>query len=268
MPTLGVVPYLNALPLYRTLEEEGIPILRAVPAQLSSRLTEGACDAAIIPIVDYFRGVGEQVISDSCIGTDGAVRSVLLFHRAPITSLTRIAVDTSSHTSVALLRVLLADAFGVQPEFIPHAPQLEAMLESAEAALVIGDNALEAAASPQLRETQILDLGAAWKELTGLPFVFAAWVTRRGLSEVARDELAEVLNQARDAGTENLAAIVQHNPIRTSLSDQQIADYLRHAVDFHLTERHHAGMEEFRRRCEAHGLTRNWIHKASEGFPP
>ena len=248
MLTLGSVPYLNALPLYRTLETSGnAQILRVVPARLGKHLQSGECAAALLPIVDHFRDPQSSLISDACIGSDGAVRSVLLFMKKPPREIQRVAADTSSHTSVALLRVLLADVFGIRPSFVDHAPNLETMLQNHDAALIIGDNALEAAQNPP--DAEILDLGAQWKQLTGLPFVFAAWITR-GQTE----NLGEVLSRARDEGEANLKQIVEENPISTRLSPFQIEDYLRHAVTFHLNENHRAGLEEFRARCQKHEL--------------
>jgi chorismate dehydratase len=249
MLTLGSVPYLNALPLYRTLETSGAArILRVVPSQLEAHLRRGECAAALCPIVDHFRDPQSFLVSDACIGSDGAVRSVLIFSKVAPEKIQTLAADTSSHTSVALSRVLLADAYGVRPAFQNHAPNLETMLESCDAALIIGDPALEAAQTPP--GVEILDLGAEWKKLTGLPFVFAAWLAREKTSE----NLDEILSAARDDGEKTLRQIVAQNPIPTRLSADQIEDYLRHAVTFHLDENHRAGMEEFRRRCAQHGL--------------
>lgn len=263
MFTLGVVPYLNALPLYRTLEtREEVRVVRVVPSKLAAMLERGECDAAIMPVVDFLRGTGEQIISDACIGTktegEGNVRSVLLFHRVPLEKIRSGAVDSSSHSSVALTRIILADAHGVLPPFIEHAPNLAQMLQAHDAALLIGDAALEAKAAVEVSidnaPHHILDLGAAWKELTGLPFVFAAWITRRGLDENAREELAGVLQSARDEGFADLPQIVAGSPIKTTIPNAQIEDYLRHAIDFHLSDSHRKGMEEFRVRCEKYDL--------------
>lgn len=248
MLTLGSVPYLNALPLYRTLETSGnAQILRIVPARLGKHLQNNECAAALLPIVDHFRDPQSSLISDACIGSDGAVRSVLLFMKKPPREIQSVAADTSSHTSVALLRVLLADTFGVRPSFVDHAPNLETMLQNHDAALIIGDNALEAAQNPP--GVEILDLGAQWKQLTGLPFVFAAWIAKK-----QTENLGEILSRARDEGEANLKQIVAENPIPTRLSPTQIEDYLRHAVTFHLDENHRAGLEEFRARCHKHEL--------------
>jgi len=261
--TLGVVSYLNALPLYRTLEARGeVRIIRVVPSKLAGLLEAGECDAAIMPVVDFLRGVGESIISDACIGTKlegaGNVRSVLLFHRVPLEKIGSVAVDTSSHSSVALTRIILADAHGVLPPFHEHAPNLAQMLRHHEAALLIGDAALEAKAAVEVSidnpKAHILDLGAAWKELTGLPFVFAAWIARRGLTESAREELAGVLQLSRDEGYASIPQIVAQSPIDSTIPDAQIEDYLRHAIEFHLSDSHRKAIEEFRVRCGKYGL--------------
>src|SRR5437867_4161564 len=145
--TLGVVPYLNALPLYRTAETGGAAkIVRAVPSRLAAFLDSGECDAALLPIVDHLRGAGTGLVSNACIGNkfagSGAMRSVLLFTRAPLSQISQIqsvAVDTNSHTSVALLRIILADAYKALPPFVEHAPDLNAMPRAHDAALLIGD---------------------------------------------------------------------------------------------------------------------------------
>ena len=100
----------------------------------------------------------------------------------------------------------------------------------------------------------MLDLGAAWKKHTGLPFVFAAWVARKGLSENDARELGEILSAVRDEGFSDLPKVVAQNPIATTLPDAQIETYLREAVEFHFSAAHRAGLEEFRRRCEKHDL--------------
>ena len=257
MFTIGTVSYLNALPLYRTLEMTGtVRVVRAVPARLTPVLARGECDAALIPIVDYLRGVGSGLISNACIGSTGAVRSVLMFHRVPIQDIKSVAADTSSHTSVALLRVILADGYGIEPPFIEHAPDVDQMLATHDAALIIGDRALEAALAMREREDiQIMDLGEAWlNRVAHQPFVYAAWVARTGLAADAREELAALLNAARDQGERELPSIVANNPVATNLAPAQIEDYLRHAIEFHLTAAHRAGLEEFRERCRRHGL--------------
>jgi chorismate dehydratase len=253
MIRLGVVPYLNALPLYHTLlASNDIQVVRAVPSQLAPQLARGECDVALIPIVEHFRGVGETVISDACIGSSQAVRSVLLFHRVPLQEISSVAVDHSSRTSVALLRVVLEEGYGLNPAFVEHPPRFDAMLQAHDAALLIGDNALEATPQAQQNGTAILDLGLAWKQITGLPFVYAAWVARRGLEPEAQAELTTLLNHARDEGTQHIAEIARD--ATANIPAATIESYLREAIEYSLTPQHRAGMAEFERRCLAKGL--------------
>jgi chorismate dehydratase len=255
MFTVGTVSYLNSLPLYRPLELSGtVKIVRAVPSLLSRILADGKCDVALIPVIEHFRGVGEQIISDACIGATGDVRSVLLFSRKPILEIETVALDTSSRTSVALLRIILADVYGLRPTWGTHGPDLDAMLEKNHAALLIGDPALEARKTAAEKGLIVLDLAAAWTKLTGLPFVFAAWVTRRGLAPSRAIELAKILNAARDEGLANIDEIVRTNPIATTISPAEIRSYLTESIEHSLTNKHRAGLEEFRLRCLSHGL--------------
>jgi chorismate dehydratase len=250
--TLGVVSYLNGLPLYRTLEvdhPEQFTCIIKPPSQLVPMLHAGEVDTAQIPIVGYLRGVGEALVPECAIACDGAVRSVKLFSRVPLGQVKRVAVDVSSNTSVALLRIVLADRYGLKPEFTDHKPSLEEMLAQNDAALIIGDSCLE---QEPMNVAVTLDLGAEWKALTGLPFVFAAWVTRRGLPNAA--ELASALIEAKREGLKRIDWIAQTARDGTALSVDEIKRYLTENVVFDFTPRHLQGLREFARRCRNHGL--------------
>ncbi|MCS6862813.1 MAG: menaquinone biosynthesis protein [Abditibacteriales bacterium] len=250
--TLGVVSYLNGLPLYRTLQvdhPEQFTCVVKPPSQLVPLLEAGAVDAAQIPIVGYLRGVGEALVPDCAIACDGAVRSVKLFARVPLRQIKRVAVDASSNTSVALLRIVLADRYGLEPEFVAHTPSLDEMLAQHDAALLIGDACMEQEPS---NVAEALDLGAEWKALTGLPFVFAAWVTRRGLENATA--LASALIAAKREGLRRLDWIARTALDGTTLPVEEIKRYLMENVTFDFTYRHLQGLREFARRCQRHGL--------------
>jgi len=254
MFTLGVVSYLNALPLYRTLEASGkVDVIPVLPSKLAELLDAGKVDAAMMPIIDHLRGVGDGIVGNACIGATGAVRSVRMHANVAPERITAVAADTSSHTSVALLHILLKDLYNIEPRFVDHKPNLDRMLQSCDAALIIGDTALEIAESP-VKSTFMLDLAEGWQQLTGLSFVFAAWIARRGLSSSQKSELSELLNSARDDGLANLKKIVEENIIPTAMSKAQIEEYLRHSIEFTITPAHQAGIEEFARRATSHQL--------------
>lgn len=284
--TIGTVPYLNALPLIYALPahrenligEKPIPLapqlslppreysqgessrlISAVPSHLAPMLARGECDVALIPVVEHFRGVGAEIISDACVGSSGPVRSVLLFHKVAPERIRRVALDESSRTSSAMLRVILRDAYGIEPQFVEAAPNLEAMFNNREysqvdAALLIGDPALESALHAAQFGCEILDLACAWKTLTGLPFVFAAWVTRKNLPPQDIATLARVLANARDEGVKNVEIIARDAAPVGRVPQDEIEDYLRHAIEYVMTDAHRAGLEEFRRRVFANGL--------------
>ena len=258
MLKLGVVPYLNALPLYRVLDRcDDIEIVAAVPSQLSQILQRGEVDVALLPVVEHFRGVGEAIISNSCIGCTREVRSVLLFSNVPFRAIQSVALDSSSRTSVALTRVILADSFALSPQFHDAPPDLETMLRGCDAALLIGDPALVAAQNyaSQIESgvLRVLDLGRAWFQLTQLPFVFAAWVVRENLPNA--DEIERLLDAARENGTSQIAQIATDAAQTSPLSSEVIENYFRHNIEYSMTAAHRQGLDEFRRRYALHGLT-------------
>ena len=250
---IGTVSYLNALPLVEPLVGKGHEILRAVPSVLAPMLDRGKCDVALIPVVEWFRGVGSELVSDACIASSREVRSVLLFHRGPVEEVRRIALDQSSRTSVALLEVILRDVYEVRSNSTVLSPDLATMLEHNDGALLIGDAALEARAQCEALGAQILDLGAAWTKLTGLPFVYAAWIARRELAAEQLTELSHLLSAARDEGMTQFDALAAAH-VSPALDASTIRTYYTDAIEYRLTEAHRAGLGEFRRRCAVHGL--------------
>lgn len=194
---LGTVPYLNAVPLLEGLEAVA-EIVAAVPGELSERLSAGELDAALLPVAEAFRGVGDGFLGRYGIASEGPVASVLLFLRRALTEVRDVALDPASRTSAALARYLVGEATHGQARFRSASrPGPSPASEAGEAVLVIGDAALEAARHWQ---GPMVDLGATWTALTGLPFVFARWTARRGLSPVERADLASVLDAAAERG--------------------------------------------------------------------
>ena len=244
---LGVVSFLNALPLYATLREQtDICIVPALPARLADGLNAGLYDAALMPVVDHLRGVGDGLLGNAIVGATGRVQSVMLFSNVPIEKVKSIALDTSSHSSVALTTIIARDFYGLHPQMIHHAPDVAAMLRAADAALLIGDPALIAMQNPG--DLYIYDLAAEWQKFTGLSFIFAAWAARDGLDN--RDELANILNRARDEGKANIAQIVANEKLPPQLSPAIVENYLSNIIEHRRTPAHSAGLDEFARRLK------------------
>ena len=244
---LGVVSFLNALPLYATLRErEDICVIPALPARLAEGLSAGIYDAALMPVVDHLRGVGDGLLGDAIVGATGRVRSVMLFSKVAIENVKSIALDTSSHSSVALTTIVARDFYGLNPRLIHHAPDVAAMLGAADAALLIGDPAL--IVMQNLGDLYVYDLAAEWKKFTGLSFVFAAWAARDGLEPEKRDELARILNHARDEGRACIPQLVAAENLPPQLSPAIVENYLSNIIEHTRTPAHSAGLNEFARR--------------------
>ncbi len=193
---VGAVSYLNAKPLYYGLEayEPAIHLDIDLPSRLAARLASGDLDVALIPSVEYFRGVaaGYEIFPGFAIAARGPVRSVKLFSRVPFERIRRLALDEGSRTSQALTRVWLDAAHGVRPAVIETLPMGVSPLEStADAVLVIGDRAMKV---PDAPFHAVVDLAEAWQAMTGLPFVFALWVARPGVN---LGDLPAVLDRCR-----------------------------------------------------------------------
>jgi len=243
---LGAVSYLNAEPTVYGLEQEpGFRVERDLPARVAERLHAGEVDLGLVPSIEYAFG-RYAIVPGVAIASRGPVRSVRLFHRGPIEGVKRIALDTSSRASAGLVRVLLHARLGRDPEYVPMAPGLEAMLRSADAALLIGDPALDL-----VSDVDALDLGDEWTRLTGLPFVYAFWAGPEGALDragVAR------LQEALASGLASLAEIARRQAQGNAARAATYEAYLRESISYRLGEPERAGLLEFYRRAHALSL--------------
>jgi chorismate dehydratase len=252
---LGAVGYLNARPLVYGLEARPQFRLRYdVPSECSRLLHEGAIDLGLIPSIEYLRGGPYEIVPDLAIASDGPVASVLIFTKRPMADVRSIALDTSSRTSVALVRVLCARLFTITPTLEPRGPDLDDMLSRCDAALIIGDKALfqepalERGASEAI---ETIDLGKAWRELTGLPFVYAFWAGRPGV--LAPDDV-QALVRARDEGVVRPDSLAREYLATTPRWQTLGAEYLRHNISYHLGEREREGLQLFYRFAAEAGV--------------
>jgi chorismate dehydratase len=245
---LGAVGYLNARPLVWGLDRSPRFDLRYdLPSECARLLHAGDIDLGLIPSIEYLRGDSYRIVPDLAIASAGPVNSVALFTTRPMSDVRSIRMDTSSRTSVALVRVLCTRLFKIAPAIESHAPDLNAMLQGADAALVIGDVAL--LASPETldattRAITKIDLGEAWTSMTGLPFVWAFWAGPPGVLS-AGDVAA--LQDARDAGVAQAEAVAQEY-FREAPQHREIgARYLRDNIKYYLGGSERAGLELFYR---------------------
>jgi cyclic dehypoxanthinyl futalosine synthase len=250
---VAAVGYLNARPLCEGLDRQPssaqIRLDCATPSEVARRIAEDEADVALMPVAAA-AAIGDlRVVRGSAVAARGAVRSVVLVGARPIDELEELSVDLSSRTSVVLARLLLrARRGGREPRLLGCSPR-EAIesVGGARGALVIGDPALEI----EGRFPHVLDLGLAWKEWTGLPFVFAAWFGRPGSLSAERERL---LAEAKRAGLERRDAIADAHAERTGLSPASLRDYLRSAVCYELGDEERRGLERFYSEAAAAGL--------------
>jgi len=210
-----------------------------IPAGCADQLASGGADIGIVPSFELTRQELE-IIPGAGIACYGAVRSILLISKCPAAQIRTLAVDSSSRTSVELVRVILERRYGADPLQIPHAPDLEAMLGIADAALIIGDPAL--AIDPASLPWHVYDLGAEWLELTALPMVFAVWAGHAGAVTPA---VAEAFRSSCRYGLEHMDEIVAAESAARGFSQAVIREYLTRHIVHELNERDYRGMELF-----------------------
>jgi chorismate dehydratase len=183
-----------------------------------------------------------------CVAAHHEVRSVLLVSRVPISEVRRVALDTNSRTSATLIRILLRERWGLSPEYLHERPDPERMLAEADAALVIGDPALRVDRERYL----ITDLAAEWKELTGLPFVFAVWAVR---PEVEIPDLPFYFKSSLRYGLSSLDTLVREAAAEMGIDTSEVRAYLTENLSFFLQKEEMVEtLDAFYQRAYEHGL--------------
>lgn len=237
---IGSVPYLNAVPLTRGIESE---LIFAPPSRLAEKLRQGDLDAALVSITEVLFNDRYDVLDGVAIASLGEVYSVLLAHKKPLESVTEVYCDPASLTGMNLLKVLLAER-NLFPQFKP----LEAYAAAPEKdfVLLIGDPAIDFQRASHPHE--IFDLGAAWTEMTRLPFVFAVWALRRG---VENSDLRRELREAKRFGIDTLDAIIE---TRDEYDEDFRRDYFEWNIQYHLAQDEKRGIAKFCELLQKHKL--------------
>lgn len=235
---VGIVSYLNTRPLIYGLRQEPIAsqieLWEDTPARLADMLVKGEIDLGLVPVAAIPHLPTYQVVGDYCIGTEGEVASVCLFSEVPLEQIETVYLDYQSRSSVALLKWIMQEYWGIKPRLIEAENEdFRAEIKGTSAGLVIGDRAFE----QRKISTFIYDLGSEWKKITGLPFVFAAWVSVKPLSA----EFIRAFNEANAIGLKALDIILKD--IRFDLYD--LRKYYTIHVSYPLDEAKRKGMEKF-----------------------
>jgi len=220
-------------------QREAVDLSFRIPSECATEVACGAADVGIIPSVelnqnDYgrVRGLG--------IASRGPVRSILLVSSKPFREIQTLAGDLSSRTSVALARIILARRYGTEPRVVPHAPDLTSMLHTADAALIIGDPALQI--DPQTLGLRALDLGAEWSDMTGLPMVFAIWAGRK---EAVTPEVEAMFHASYQFGRKHLDEIIRMEAGSRGISEELARQYLTRHIVCELGGAEYRGLELF-----------------------
>lgn len=206
---VGIVNYLNTRPLIYGLERppinELIEIKGDYPARVADMLISGEMDVALVPVAVLASLPEYYIVGNYCIGTEGEIASVALFSEVPLREIKKVYLDYQSRSSVALLKYLMKESWKINPEVVnAEGEDYRKLIKGTTAGLVIGDRALE----QRNKSAFIYDLGSEWKKFTGLPFVFAAWVSLRQLPE----EFIRIFDQANEAGVHLADKIAEDIP--------------------------------------------------------
>lgn len=261
MPDLRIsaISFLNTAPLMWDFEHgdagRDFKIEYTIPSRCAAALAANQADIGIIPAFTYAEIPNLVILPNVAIAARDKVRSILLFSKKPLEEVRTIATDTSSRTSVALLQILLTKFFGGNRKLTPQAPQLQAMLQHHDAALLIGDSALQ---SESASGFHVYDLAHLWRRLTGHAFVFAFWAMRLdSLDRVPEGlDVTKVFQQSRDHGLQpdSLDVIAREWSPRLQLSESEIRSYLTNNIHYYLDRECHAGLKLFLESAEEIGL--------------
>ncbi len=259
---IGTVKFLNAWPLTHGLAgREDVALRTGVPSALAGMLKRGEVDVAMAPSIDYFRlaaGRGERAraggatgfvaLPVAAIGSRGAVGSVRLFAWAEVEELRRVVLDSASHTSNALARIILARRFGVRPHFVMSEDMAAAAGRTPDAEVVIGDRAL---VMERPRAKWALDLGEEWERFVHLPFVYAFWVAR---ADGPVELLVELLSQARDSGLAAREQLAARAARELNIPAATTGPYLMEQVRYGFGAKERNGLRAFYRMAVEEGL--------------
>ncbi|MBX3355477.1 MAG: menaquinone biosynthesis protein [Phycisphaeraceae bacterium] len=257
---LGVVRYLNTLPLIHGLDRlHGLELVHDVPARLIERLAADEVEMALCSTIDLSAASPSfEVVPVGCLACHGETLTVRLFARRPLHEVRTLHADAESHTSVALARILLRELHGISPEIVPWrdgdgAPEWSTV---GDALLLIGDKAV-LRAPPESHFPVRMDLGEAWAALTGLPFVFAIWMTRdqRSAEQAQRRQtVAAILDHQRRHNRTRIDWIASRHAAARGWDEALARRYLGELLDFEFTARHQQGLERFLSLAAQHGV--------------
>ena len=278
---ISIVEFLNTAPLVWGFTDGPLAgkydLSFAVPSQCAEDLRAGRADVGIIPSIEYQRMEDVVALPGMAIASKQEVRSLLVVSKVPIESAKSLALDTNSRSTVGLARILSRRHWNIEPEFLNMAPDPDAMLARADAALVIGDPALRLRLRVDALQAKVpgtagccccggdddeqpvkgvemlfvYDMAQQWREMSGLPAVLAIWVARRG---VLTPEMAADFRASRDYGLSHIGDIAEGAALKLELPPRELERYLTDNIDFSLDDENLAGLRRYYEECALAGL--------------
>ena len=251
---VSAIRYLNTVPLMydfthgpqRDTLSQHFDVHFTLPAICAEELARGDADIGIVPVAAYTSIADLHIIPGVAIAAKHPVRSILLISKKPLDQVMSVATDTSSRTSVALMKVLFERRWNHHPQYAPEAPELDSMLARHDAALLIGDPAL--LVDIENSSYICVDLAQEWQQMTGLPFVFAFWAVRAGSLDLARQyDVNSVFQTSRDHGVAHLDQLCEENFARYGITRELARRYLSFHLNYALDEANLAGLRLFYR---------------------
>ncbi|PYY22571.1 MAG: hypothetical protein DMG62_12650 [Acidobacteria bacterium] len=255
---VSAISYLNTAPLMWDFEQgsrsaelrKQFQVDYTIPSRCAQLLEEGSADIGIIPVAAYTTIRSLRVLPDAAIASKGAVRSILLISRQRFSEIRSVALDSSSRTSAALVQVLLRMQ-NRDVTFASAEPGLDAMLQKYDAALLIGDPALQV----DRAQYQTWDLAEEWWNMTGKPFVFAFWAVREDAApEEELSRVGEVFRESRDKGLKHIPEIADQWSPKLSISQNAVSSYLRDNIYYYLDTESISGMKLFFELAASYGV--------------
>jgi len=241
---VSFIEFLNAIPLgwgfLHGSHRGAFNVLFDIPSECAKHLARDEADVGLIPVIEYQRIPGLQVIPGISISSRREVQSVLFASRIPLEQISTVALDRSSRTSAVLLKILMSEFYGRKSIiYTEREPDPKFMLRDYDSALLIGHNAIKAS----LNGLRVYDLAQEWYRFTGLPFVFAFWATREGV--VLSSEEQEIFHRSRAEGMQAFNQISDLYSARLSMSPAEIYSYLKYNLDYSLDEKNLSGLQYF-----------------------
>ena len=252
-PRIAASSYLNTAPLIWSFthgaQRESVELFTdTAPARCAEMLARGEVDAALVPVIEYQRIDDISIVPDVCVGSKTAVRSVVLVtRRNNLKKTEQVALDESSRTSAALVKIIFQEFLGFEPEWKTAPPDLHSMMQQADAALIIGDPAMTIPRD----QFRVFDLATLWHEFTGCGFVFAMWMVRNeSLEKIHAIDFA----RARDEGLANLNQVIASYSGQIPFSVDEMKQYLRENILFRIDEEMRNGLTRYFELARKHGL--------------